>query len=304
MAVPSRQVNHEERVEAKPGRWLAVEVSGAPNGYPVFLLHGTPGSKIGPRPRGIVLRRLGVRLISYDRPGYGGSDRDAGRTVRSAAADVAAIATQLSIERFAVVGRSGGGPHALACAAELGDRVSCTAVLVGLAPKNADFDWYDGMNYHNSREYQKVELEQDEIAAELAIRAKEAVANPDEFLDGLRLEGTKSDERVVNDWSIRRLLTETYVAGLTPGPAGWIDDTLALSRPWDVDLSKIVSRVNLWHGADDQFSPTNHTRWLAKSMPSASVKVEIAPGNGHFGAVEVLPDILSWIMDVAAGDEA
>ncbi|WP_431935967.1 alpha/beta fold hydrolase [Micromonospora sp. RP3T] len=117
------------------GRRLSYEVFGAPDGYPVFLLHGTPGSRIGPRPRGSVLSRLGVRLISYDRPGYGRSDRSIGRSVADAAADVEGIANLLWLDTFAVVGRSGGGPHALACAALLSSRVTRAAVLNPMAPE-------------------------------------------------------------------------------------------------------------------------------------------------------------------------
>src|SRR5262245_22879736 len=123
-----------------------VEVDGDAGGWPVFLLHGTPGSRNGPRPRSGVLYRLGVWLISYDRPGYGRSPRHAGRLVADAAADVETIANELSIDRFSVVGRSGGGPHALACAALLGDRVARAAVLVGLAPTDArGLAWFNGM---------------------------------------------------------------------------------------------------------------------------------------------------------------
>ena len=103
-------------------RLLTIDVSGAPDGAPVFLLHGTPGSRNGPKPRSSVLYRLGVRLICYDRPGYGGSSRVPDRRVADAARDVEMIADKLKLGRFAVVGRSGGGPHALACSALLSDR--------------------------------------------------------------------------------------------------------------------------------------------------------------------------------------
>src|SRR5690606_26673026 len=115
------------------GRRLAVEQRGRPDGHPVFLLHGTPGSRLGPRPRASVLYRLGIRLITFDRPGYGGSDRMRGRRVADVAADVACIADALGLGAFAVVGRSGGAPHALACAALMPDRVTRVAALVGLA---------------------------------------------------------------------------------------------------------------------------------------------------------------------------
>ncbi len=121
---------------------MSVESLGDPDGKPVFLLHGTPGGRNGPRPRGIVLYRLGIRLISHDRPGYPGSDRLPDRRVADAAGDVEAIADHLGIDRFSVVGRSGGAPHALACAALLKERVICAAALGSLAPYNAQgLDW-------------------------------------------------------------------------------------------------------------------------------------------------------------------
>ncbi|MGH3250352.1 MAG: alpha/beta fold hydrolase, partial [Trebonia sp.] len=137
-------------VKTSDGRRLATAVYGDPEGRPVFLLHGTPGSRIGPRPRSAILHRLGVRLICFDRPGYGESDRLPGRRVADAAADVSAIADALGLAKFAVVGRSGGGPHALACAALLPERLTKAAVLVGIAPREATgIDWLEGMTGSN-----------------------------------------------------------------------------------------------------------------------------------------------------------
>src|SRR5580693_7584726 len=118
-------------VRTADGRRLSTQSSGDPDGKPVFVLHGTPGSRLGPHPRSSVLHRLGVRLISFDRPGYGESDRMEGRKVADVAADVLAIADDLGLKTFSVVGRSGGGPHSLACAALLPERVTRAAVLVG-----------------------------------------------------------------------------------------------------------------------------------------------------------------------------
>jgi pimeloyl-ACP methyl ester carboxylesterase len=135
-----------KRVRAVDGRQLTAETSGDPQGRPVFLLHGTPGSRLGPAPRGVMLYQQGVRLIAYDRPGYGSSDRLPHRNVADVVQDVVAIADALGVDRFAVVGRSGGGPHALACAALLPDRVTRAAALVSLAPRVADgLDWFAGM---------------------------------------------------------------------------------------------------------------------------------------------------------------
>jgi pimeloyl-ACP methyl ester carboxylesterase len=286
------------------GRRLAVETAGAPHGKPVFLLHGTPGSRHGPRPRGIVLYRLGVRLISYDRPGYGGSDRDIGRTIADAATDVAAIADALNIDRFGVVGRSGGGPHALACAARLGDRVEKAAVLVGLAPSDAEgLDWYDGMTPSNVEEFSTADAgasggraDNDELEATfkaLAERAYEIRDDPETLISFLLPELAVPDRRVVDDIAIRRQLMTTYAEGLREGPGGWIDDVLALRRSWGFDLSKITVPTLLWHGADDRFSPVGHAEWLARKIPTSIVEVQ--PGAAHFGAVEVLPQVLAWV---------
>jgi pimeloyl-ACP methyl ester carboxylesterase len=143
-----------QQVRDHDGRRLSVDSLGDPEGKPVFLLHGTPGGRGGPRPRGIVLYRLGIRLISFDRPGYPGSDRDPGRTVASAAENVRVIADYFGIDRFSVVGRSGGAPHALACAALLPDRVISAAALSSPAPHDADdLIWTAGMAASNVRAY-------------------------------------------------------------------------------------------------------------------------------------------------------
>ena len=134
----TREAAVTQEVKASEGRILSVENSGDPYGKPVFLLHGSPGGYKGPRPRGIVLYRLGIRLISYNRPGYPGSTRQEGRCVADAADDVRAIADHFGIDRFSVVGRSGGSPHALACAALLPERVICAAALSSLAPYDAE----------------------------------------------------------------------------------------------------------------------------------------------------------------------
>ncbi|MEW2428525.1 alpha/beta hydrolase [Micromonospora sp. NPDC047644] len=290
----TRQDAAQRTVIAPDGRHLAVETSGAADGLPVFLLHGTPGSRSGPRPRGIVVSRLGVQLVCYDRPGYGDSDRHEGRLVADAAADVAAIADDLGIERFAVVGRSGGGPHALACAALLPDRVTRAAVLVGLAPAGApDLDWYAGMAESNVADYGQADDDLAALTLNLKVRADEGRRDPMTLLDFLRPHLPDEDIRVVDDVAIRRLLTDMYSEALRHGPEGWIDDVLAIRRGWGFDLGTIRAEVRLWHGEQDRFSPVEHSHWLASRIARAEVQVQ--PGTAHFGAVEILPQTLNWL---------
>jgi pimeloyl-ACP methyl ester carboxylesterase len=283
-------------ISASDGRRLAVESRGGPSGTPVFLLHGTPGSRSGPRPRPSVLYRLGVQLICYDRPGYGGSDRCQERTVADAARDVLAIADALGIDEFGVVGRSGGGPHALACAALLAGRVQNAAVLVGLAPSDAaDLDWYGGMTRSNVEEYGQADTDPEAVTARLTERANQIRDDPESMLRSLLPELTGPDRRIVADVAIRRQLTDTYVEAFRYGAHGWIDDVIAFRRPWGFDLSDITVPTLLWHGAEDVFSPAEHTRWLARQILNAEVDVRVQPGAAHFDAVEILPRVLAWM---------
>ncbi|HEX3955523.1 MAG TPA: alpha/beta hydrolase [Trebonia sp.] len=282
-------------VTTPDGRRLSLESLGDPNGKPVFLLHGTPGGRHGPRPRGIILHRLGIRLISYDRPGYAGSDRLPERTVADAGIDVEAIADYFGIDRFSIVGRSGGGPHALACAALLKQRVICAAALCSLAPCDAqDLDWSAGMTDSNVRAYNNAWVNPGALIATLCEKAGKVRANSEGVLKGLQQELADHDKDVIGDIALRRLIARTHAEALRETADGWIDDVIALSRPWGFSLSDIVAPVKLWSGSGDVFSPTSHTRWLAGQISKA--ELEIASGAAHFGAMEILPKILTWVL--------
>ena len=278
---------------------ISVEVSGDPNGEPAFLHHGSPGSGNGPKPRDAVLYRLGIYLISYSRPGYGRSTPDPGRTVADAAQDSEAIADQLNLGRFAVLGRSGGGPHALAVAALMPDRVTRAAALVSVAPPDASaLDWYGHMVDSNAALYQTGAADQARMVEQLRLRAGRVRDDPTYLMDQLRREMTPADLSIVDDEAIRDLLLRTYQEALEEGPFGWIDDILALRGNWGFRLESIKVPVRLWHGADDPYSPVTHTRWLADRIPAATMEVQ--SGMAHFGALSVQRRMLAWLV---SGDE-
>jgi pimeloyl-ACP methyl ester carboxylesterase len=289
-----------DRIRTADGRTLLVECSGDLSGRPVFLLHGTPGSRVGPRPRSMVLYQRGTRLISHDRPGYGGSDRQAGRRVVDVVADVAAIADALGVTRFAVVGRSGGAPHALACAALLPDRVTRAAALVGLAPRDAEgLDWFAGMARSNVAEFRTAFADPERFAARLIPRSAAIRKDPARLLEELRQELTDDDRRIVADTGIRSMLLRNYHEALRTSPYGWIDDALALCRPWGFDPAAIRVPVLLWHGKNDIFSPASHSSWLAARIPRATTVLE--PTVAHFAALRALPGVLSWLLTDLSG---
>ncbi|MFF3694925.1 alpha/beta fold hydrolase [Streptomyces sp. NPDC002221] len=285
-----------DRVCTADGRILTVELFGDPQGSPVFLLHGTPGSRLEPAPRSMVLYHRRTQVIAYDRPGYGGSDRLQGRRVADAARDVAAIADRYGFERFAVVGRSGGAPHALACAALLPDRVTRAAALVTLAPPDAEgLDWFDGMAASNVLAYETGTADPDELAARFVVRAAHIRENPVRLLDELRAELTHADRMVVKDAGVRAMLLRNYREALRTSAYGWIDDALAFCNPWGFDPSSIRGEVLLWHGEQDVFSPVGHYHWLAERIPGVTAVLE--PAAAHFDALHALPRVLRWLIE-------
>jgi pimeloyl-ACP methyl ester carboxylesterase len=278
------------------GRHLMVERLGDPRGTPVFLLHGTPGSRLGPAPRGMVLYQRRTQLIAYDRPGYGGSDRLPGRSVADVAQDVAAIADELGLERFAVVGRSGGAPHALACAALLPERVTRAAALVTLAPRDAvGLDWFEGMAASNVLAYTSARDDPAGLTESFTVRSDEIRRDPVRLLNDLRRELTEPDRMVVADAGVRAMLLRNYQEALRTSPWGWIDDALAFCGPWGFDPAEITGEVLLWHGEKDVFSPVQHSRWLAERIPGATAVLE--PAAAHFDALHALPRVLNWLVE-------
>jgi pimeloyl-ACP methyl ester carboxylesterase len=277
------------------GRRVAVQESGSPSGHPVFLMHGTPGSRLGPLPRPMILHGLGIRLITFDRPGYGYSDRLKSRQVADVVPDVEAIADELDVDQFAVLGRSGGGPHALACAALRPNRVTRAAILVSLAPWAADgLDWFAGMSESNKQEFNDAVNEPEALTAALIRTAAEIRTSPASHVTTFGPELPESDQRVVADSCLRALLTQTCAEALRDSADGWIDDSLAFCSPWGFEPADIRVPVLVWHGEDDVFSPVSHSRWLADQIPNATVHVQ--PGVAHFAAFEAMPDMLSWLI--------
>jgi pimeloyl-ACP methyl ester carboxylesterase len=170
-------------VAAPDGRTLEVHDEGDPDGLPVVVHHGTPMSGLAYAPHVELAREQGIRLLGYDRPGYGGSTRHEGRNVADCAADVEAIGDALGLERFASWGISGGGPHVLACAALCDERLTAVASLAAVAPYEADgLDWLDGMGEGNHVEFGNALEGEDALRPSLEDEARQMEhAIPEEY---------------------------------------------------------------------------------------------------------------------------
>lgn len=292
--------NRTRFVNTTDGRALAFEEYGDPAGTPVFVLHGTPGCRLsGRHPDESRVVDVGVRLITYDRPGYGQSDRHKGRQVIDCVADVAAIADELGIERFAVTGGSGGGPHALAVAARLPGRVARVGCDVGVAPYDAPgFDWLAGMDPANVKEFKWALAGEDTLLPELEKQASEAIAkvqaDPTALLSQFEL--SPADRAVLEDPRVQKTLRASTKESFANGVWGWVDDDLAFTEPWGFDVAELEVPVEIRYGATDVLVPAAHGAWLAAHIPHAAVTVD-----GEGGHLSSPDQRLERITELAAG---
>lgn len=289
----------QRTVQTPDGRLLAVEERGDPGGWPILVHHGTPSSGkaafYGPWVRDAVER--GLRLISYDRPGYGGSSAWPGRTVADTAADVRAICAVLDIDRLGTWGFSGGGPHVLACAALLPDLVTAAAVLAGMAPFEAEgLDWFAGM-YQDDVDDTHLYLT-DSVAAWNKMgqdREDFLLASADKAVgDGAWM--LTRENAAVTQGRYHEFLSSCRSAGLAPGVQGWWDDSGMQVRPWRFDLADIVAPVLLMYGGRDIFVPSGHGDWLAKHIPGVEARWFDDDGHGTLAQKRV-PDAHAWLSE-------
>ncbi|HWE55901.1 MAG TPA: alpha/beta hydrolase [Acidimicrobiales bacterium] len=282
------------------GRKLAYATWGDPGGFPVFALHGTPGCRLNRHPVDEKVAATGVRLITYDRPGYGQSERHAGRRVVDCVGDVAAIADDLGIDRFAVTGGSGGGPHSLAVAARLPERVLRARCVVGLVPYGTpNFDWLAGMDPENVKEFGWALAGEDTLIPELEREAAALVervkADPTRALEGFEL--SDADRAAMADPVRQQIMTEAIPETFANGVWGWADDDLAFAVEWGFDVGEITVPTEVWYGATDVLVPAAHGAWLAEHVPGAIVKVEQA--KGHMSLPDEELDNLRALADAA-----
>lgn len=255
-------------------------VQGSP--VAVFWLHGSPNIGSPPEPLFGSAEANGLHWVSYDRPGYGGSGPHDGRTVASAAADVAAVADELGIGRFAVLGHSGGGPHALACAALLPERVIAAVSVSAPSPFDADgLDWFAGWSPGIAAENRAA------AAGRAALEAYWAGAEPED----MNAFFTEADIAALDgSWS---WLAGVAGQAMEQGSEGLAEDTLAGVQPWGFRPDAIGVPVLIMHGAKDKMVPYAHGEWLAAHCPAAELRT--VPDAGHITVLDSAPEALTWL---------
>jgi pimeloyl-ACP methyl ester carboxylesterase len=274
---------NELDLELGDGRTLHVyDAGGEDRGHTlaVFWHHGTPNLGAPPEPLLPAADRLGVRWVSYDRPGYGGSTPAPGRDLASAAGLVASVADRLGIDRFAVMGHSGGGSHALACAALLSERVLAVVDIAGLAPFGAEgLDWFAGMAESGVESLRAAAAGR---AAKESYEASGAEYDP---------EFTPADEAALSgSWS---WLMGVVGPAMAQGPGGLIDDDLAYVAAWGADPERLTAPTLILHGGRDRIVPCSHSEWLARRCPSAELR--LSPDDGHISILNSSESALEWL---------
>jgi pimeloyl-ACP methyl ester carboxylesterase len=293
---PRYNVCHVREFDVVRGdRSLRVRDAGDPYGTPIVYFHATPGSRIDMAFADDIAGELGVRIVSFDRPGYGGSTPAAFGLV-SVASDAGAIADELGIERFATLGQSGGGPFSLAAAATLGDRVTRAGVASGAGP----FGLVPGsLGQLDETDTAAVSLlPGDPIGAqrgfasgfEPLVSAFRGATSADivaAFHDSL----SRRDNELMQDEHLMTALGNSMRESLRQGPDGGGWDNVAWVGTWEIDVTTIRCPVLLWYGDEDRFCPPAHGEWLRDNI--AGAELTMRPGEGHFGFIEHTAEILT-----------
>ncbi|MGW6335540.1 alpha/beta fold hydrolase [Nocardia rhamnosiphila] len=284
------------------GSRLQCRAEGPEGGTPIIQIHGTPGSRVDTAPAEL-LDRLDVRLITYDRAGYGGSDLQPGARVADSAEHVRAIADHLGIGEFAVVGRSGGTPHAAAVAAGLPDRVTRLALLVPLAPPDLmKNDYFTGMTQQAgldpSAEETGTKMAQILGACDGKIANFRADPTDPTTIIGIPRDKLGAADRETVDRNAEHLCAMYAEALAENGTEAWKEDLrTSMSRPWGFDFGDIDCPTMIWTASGDGLTPSAHAHKIAEQLPSGRARLYQVPGAdvGHLGAMEIKPGAYAWL---------
>ncbi len=278
------------------GRVLRAYDDGDPDGRPVVVHNGTPSSGLLYGPDVADATERGIRLIGYDRAGYGGSSANPGRRVADVTGDLAQLLDALGVDRFTTWGLSGGAPHALACGALLPDRCAAVASLASPAPWDADgLDWLAGQGEANLAEWEAALAGTGSL--ELLLRAETAamLAGSAEQMRAAMLTVLSPLDQDALSGAFADYLYATTAQGIGVRVDGWRDDDLAFTRPWGFEPQDIRVPVLLLQGVHDLMVPASHGRWLAERIPG--VEARISESDGHLTlATERIAEVHEWLL--------
>ena len=263
----------------RDGRTLGYAEYGDPNGKPVFFFHGLPGSRLQRHPDESIAIGLGARIITIDRPGYGLSDFQQGRTLLDWPNDIAQLADSLHIDRFAAIGLSGGGPYLLSCAYKMPERITTATVISGMGPID-DADALNsmlpsmrlGLGIAPKVPWGFVRLALDPIARLIS-------RNPLGAKKLLPSSAPEADKKAFARPDIQKVDRQDLSEAYRKGAQGALWDVILLAKPWGFRLQEIKKKIFLWHGEEDTTVPPQMGRYVARSL--SDCRSTFYPGEGH-----------------------
>jgi pimeloyl-ACP methyl ester carboxylesterase len=274
------------------GRTLEYVTGGPSDGFPLVLQHGTPATGVLFEPMVAAAAKHGLRIVQPSRPGYGGSTARPGRSVADVTGDVAALLDELGDDQFVTVGWSGGGPHALACAALLPGRCLAAATVAGVGPYDAEgLDFLAGMGPENVEEFGAAVEGEGPLTAFLEAAAPGLLAaTPEEIATELGGLIDEVDKQVLTG-EFAQFMADSSKGALSAGVAGWRDDDFAFLAGWGFDLAAMSTPVSIWQGDQDRMVPFEHGQWLAAHVAGATVHLQ--PGEGHLSLMVGKFDVIA-----------
>jgi pimeloyl-ACP methyl ester carboxylesterase len=283
-----------ELLELGDGRVVEYLVEGPAGGRPLVMHHGTPGVAVNLEPVAEAAARHGLRFVTHSRPGYSGSTSQPGRRVADVAHDVTALLDALGADDFVTLGWSGGGPHALACAALLPDRCRAAAVIAGVAPYDAEgLDWLAGMGDENIAEFGAAATGKDALEQFLAAASAELKdVQPDDIIAAFGDLLSAVDQAALRG-GLADYLAASCRAAVSRGYDGWRDDDLAFLTDWGIDLASIRVPVSIWQGDQDRMVPRDHGRWLGEHVAGATTN--LVAGEGHLSLINNIDAIVTTL---------
>jgi pimeloyl-ACP methyl ester carboxylesterase len=273
------------------GRSLGYAEYGDPSGRPVLFFHGTPSSRLI-RPDETITARLGARLITMDRPGFGLSDFQPGRTLLDWPDDVLGVAAHLGIDRFSVVGVSGGGPYVAACAYKIPDRLHAAAILSSAGPIDEP-GALAGMPPIRQLAA-RIGCHAPWLLHPLMWLAYNPRRNPERFFARYTAHNPPADRVLLDQPWFRTMLTSSYAESTRRGLRGFAWEIRLMSRPWGFRLADICMVVDLWHGDEDTSTSPAMAKHLARAIPRC--RARFLPGEGHFLLFTHWAEILSELL--------
>ena len=280
-------------VRLHDARAISVRSGGDPDGFPLLALHGTPGSRLKFDGLGAACASSGVRVLAVDRWGYGATLPHARPSLAAFAADMAALADALDIDRFAVLGVSGGGPFAAAVAAMLGDRVAALALVAPVGPMvGCPREFAPGLVHAVC--LQALPLVPGLMGLSFGALKAALAVSPQLGLRLVMARAPRPDREIIADPESMASMAGALAEGMRAGVDGAVTDMALFAAAWDVDAERILARSKLWIGLQDANVPLGPARWLASLIRNC--EVEECPGEGHFWIARQPEQVVAWVV--------